>query len=108
MFKIISLSLAVPLSLFIASCGTGNTTEKTETKKVVQATTYVTCRRIRPSPSLSSIQSILTFSYQVRNFAPGFPDPLSWMGIPCLRTAPGRWGFWTKSLSPADSKPPPN
>jgi len=42
MFKIISLFLAVPLSLFIASCGTANTTEKTETEKVVPATTYVT------------------------------------------------------------------
>jgi len=40
MFKIISLFLVVPLSLFIASCGTGSTTEKTE--KTAKATTYVT------------------------------------------------------------------
>ena len=46
MFKIISLFLSVSLSLFIASCGTGNTTEqqagKAPAEKVVKTTTYVT------------------------------------------------------------------
>jgi len=46
MFRLISLFLSVSLSLFIASCGTGSTTEqqagKVPTEKAVKATTYVT------------------------------------------------------------------
>jgi len=46
MLKIISLFLAVSLSFFVASCGTGNTTEqqagKEPAKEVVKKTTYVT------------------------------------------------------------------
>ena len=46
MYKILSLFVAVSLSLFIASCGTGNTAEqpvaKTPTAKAAKTTTYVT------------------------------------------------------------------
>jgi len=46
MFKLISLLLSISLSLFIVSCGTGNTAEQQATnapiEKVVKKTTYVT------------------------------------------------------------------
>jgi hypothetical protein len=74
MFKIISLFLPVSMLLLIASCGTGNTTEKTEnTEKKVKATAYVTM----PQNTAIAVTLVDSIDTDVQSTGDGFRARLS-------------------------------
>jgi len=99
----ISLFLSVVLPLFIASCSTA---AKPKTRR--KRPPMLPCRRIRQSPSRSSIRSIRMSSCQARDSAPGFPNPSSWMVTPCFAGGAEAKGILNKIVQSGRLTTPPN